>query len=98
MMLDGKLKDSGLSESMVRVSQMQTDAVMELAAYFAVSRTLLIAMIRCLSPASLAELESVFREKIEDVLAKTDDRAMPGEFDRAFFNEVNSYLRAMAAR
>ncbi|WP_454738324.1 hypothetical protein [Cupriavidus necator] len=82
----------GMPEQVARNLKTQGDAMVQYGARLLVIRELLFALAAGLPPAARASVERRFRERIDQLLALTDDRALPGEFHDTLLAEINYYL------
>ncbi|WP_042878046.1 hypothetical protein [Cupriavidus necator] len=83
---------SGTPEQFARNLKTQGDAMIQYGARLLVMRELLFAMSAGLPPAARASVERRFRQRVDQLLALTDDRALPGEFHDTLLAEINYYL------
>ncbi|WP_454752815.1 hypothetical protein [Cupriavidus necator] len=79
-------------EQFARNLKTQGDAMVQYGARLLVMRELLFAMSAGLPPSARASVERRFRQRIDQLLALTDDRALPGEFHDTLLAEINYYL------
>ncbi|GLC92527.1 hypothetical protein Tamer19_19350 [Cupriavidus sp. TA19] len=70
----------------------QGDAMVQYGARLLVIRELLGALAAGLPPAAQAGVERRFRVRVDQLLALTDDRALPAEFHDTLLAEINYYL------
>lgn len=83
---------SGTPEQFARNLKTQGDAMIQYGARLLVMRELLFAMSAGLPPSARAGVERRFRQRVDQLLALTDDRALPGEFHDTLLAEINYYL------
>ncbi|WP_354682511.1 hypothetical protein [Cupriavidus necator] len=89
--------EPGLPEQFARNLKTQGDAMVQYGARLLVIRELLFSLAASLPPASRAGVERRFRQRIDQLLALTDDRVLPGEFHDTLLAEINYYLRELKA-
>jgi len=84
-----------LDGELVRSIEILANTSIQQGAHLLVMRQLLLVLCDH-APASLkAEITQAFRCGIEDVLSRTDDKAMPASFYSTLLGEFNAYMRCL---
>lgn len=84
-------------DAMMNLSTNSGMTVVQHGARLAVIGELLAALLEAL-PVSLCQVvEPVFRQKVDVLMAGTDDRPLPQQYHTALLTEVNRYLNALRA-
>ncbi|MDQ0139015.1 hypothetical protein [Cupriavidus necator] len=88
----------GMPEQLAQNLKTQGDAMIQYGARLLVMREMLCAMAVALPPDARASAQRQFRQRIDQLLALTDDHVLPAEFHTALLAEVNYYLNELRQR
>lgn len=85
----------GMLDAMMSLSANSGLTVVQHGARLAVIGELLGALLAALPAPLRGNVETGFRQRVEDLLAITDDKQLPEQYHSALLTEVNRYLNAL---
>jgi hypothetical protein len=85
-----------LTDSLILLARMQSDAISQLGARMAVTSEFLWSVLEHRSLESCEEIARNFRSRVEDLMAKGDDHVLPAAYNDALLDEINRYLKALS--